>query len=94
MVHSIADITPNGAATALASTRTPANWVTISAPAANAAAIRVGDSLITASRGQIVEKGFSATLWPIADDNYLDLAQVYVFGASGSDKCGILYGVH
>lgn len=94
MVHSVADITPNGSATAIASSRTPCNWLIVSAPSGNTGAIRVGDSSVSASRGAIVEKGFSTTLWAIGDTQYLDLAQVYVFGASGSDKCGILYGTH
>jgi hypothetical protein len=94
MVHNIADITPNGTATALSSSHTKANWVIVSSPAANGAAVRVGDSTTSASSGAIAEKGASITLWPIGDDLYLDLALIFVFAASGSDKAGVLYGTH
>jgi hypothetical protein len=94
MVHNIADITPNGTATALSSSHTKANWVIVSSPAANGAAVRVGDSTTSATSGAIAEKGASITLWPIADDLYLDLALIFVFTAAGSDKAGVLYGTH
>lgn len=94
MVHNIADITPNGTVTALKSSRTPANWIILSAPSGNAADIRVGDSTTSTSSGAIIAKGTSVTLLPISDDHYLDLALIYVFGASGSDKVGVLYGTH
>lgn len=94
MVHNIADITPNGTATALASTHIKANWVIISSPTANGAAVRVGDSTTSATSGAVVEKGFSITLLPIGDALYLDLNLIYVFTAAGADKCGVLYGAH
>lgn len=94
MVHNIADITPNGTATALSSSHTKANWIIISSPAANGAAVRVGDSTTSATSGAIAEKGFSITLLPIGDALYLDLALVFVFTAAGADKCGVLYGAH
>ena len=93
MVHSIADITPNSTATPLASTRTPANWLQIICPATNAGDIRIGDSLVSASRGLAVAKGSGQAFPPISDDNYLDLSMIYVYG-TGSDKVTILYGVH
>ena len=93
MVHNIADITPNGTATALLSTHTKCNWIIISAPTANAGDVRVGDSTTSATSGASVAKGTSVTLAPISDDLYLDLALIYVFGTS-TDKVGILYGAH
>jgi predicted RecA/RadA family phage recombinase len=93
MVHNIADTIPGAVAVALKATRTPANWVTISAITANAADIRIGDSTTSATSGIIVPKGTSATLWAIGDTQYLDLAQVFCF-ASGTDKYSAVYGTH
>lgn len=93
MVHNITDITPNSTATALKSARTPANWVQVTAPAGNAGSMRIGDSTTSASSGLEIIKGTSITLWPIGDDQYLDLALVYLYGTS-TDKVSILYGTH
>lgn len=94
MVHNIADITPNGTATRLKLTRTPANWLMISAPTANTGDIRIGDSATAAANGVVIAKGTTLLLPPIGDDSYLDLALIYVFGAAGADKVGVLYGTH
>ncbi len=93
MVHNIADITPNSVVTALKSSRTPANWVQVTAPAGNSGSMRIGDSTTSASSGLEVIKGTTAILLPIGDDQYLDLALVYVYGTS-TDKVSILYGTH
>lgn len=93
MVHNIADITPNGTATALKASRTPCNWVTVFAATANAGDMRIGDSTTAAGTGLVIPKGTGATLQSIADTQYLDLALVYVFGTS-TDKVSILYGTH
>lgn len=93
MVHNIADITPNSAAVALKSSRTPANWVTFSAPTGNAADVRVGDSTTSATSGTIVKAGTNHTMLPIGDDQYLDLALVFAFGTT-TDKVAITYGTH
>ncbi len=93
MVHNIADITPNSVATALKSARTPANWVQFTAPANNSGSMRVGDSTTDATHGLEIIKGTSAIFPAISDDQYLDLALVYVYGTS-TDKVSIVYGTH
>ena len=93
MIHNIADVTPGGSTVALKATRTPANWLIVSAPTGNAADIRVGDSTTGTGSGVIVKAGTSLILPAISDDNYLDLAQVYLYGST-TDKAYLVYGVH
>jgi hypothetical protein len=93
MVHNIGDITPGGTATQLKSTRTPANWLLVTAPAANSGSLRLGDSTTGAATGIEVIKG-TTTLFPaISDDAYMDLSMIYLYGTS-SDKASIVYGTH
>src|SRR5690348_10761860 len=98
MVHSIADITGNGTAKALASTRTVANWIQFTIPVTqatgvttNTAAVRVGDKNVSATQGTVVPV-FGMLFPPISDGQYLDLSQVYAFIAT-NDKLQVTYGV-
>lgn len=93
MVHNIPDVTPGGSAVALASSRTPCNWLQIIAPAGNANDIRIGDSTTSATSGLAIVKGGGQAFPPISDDQYLDLALIYVYG-SGTDKISVVYGTH
>ncbi len=93
MVHNLADITPAGTPTALSSTHTRCNWIAISPKTANSADMRIGDNTTSATSGILVPKGTTFIMPPISDDNYLDLALIFVYGAS-SDSAGVIYGTH
>ncbi len=93
MVHNIADITPNSTATALKSSRTPCNWVSVFAATGNAGDMRIGDSTTGSGSGLVIPKGTGVTLPAISDTQYLDLALVYVYGTS-TDKVSVIYGTH
>lgn len=91
MIHSVADLTPASAAVKLTALRTIANWVMLSAPTGNAADIRVGDSLASATRGVTLKAGTTLLFPAIGDAHYLDLAQIFVYGTT-TDKVGVVYG--
>lgn len=102
MVHSLADITGTGVAVALAagppSKNTKANWIQFTVPSnaagsagTNSAAVRVGDSLVSATRGtQVPLNGMMFP--PISDGVYMDLTLIYAFIAT-NDKLQVTYGV-
>lgn len=94
-VHTIVDITPGGAATALSAVKgTLATWVALSAAKGNAGAIRFGDSNVSATRGAALAAGATAPfLLPRCDFNQgqYDLSQIYVFGTS-TDSVSVTYG--
>ena len=90
----IADITPNGTATAVSTGSAPplATWIQFTAPSTNSADVRVGDSNVGAGRGATIAKGTSL-IFPRLDfdQQRYDLTTIYVYGASGSDKVAITY---
>jgi hypothetical protein len=89
-LESISDITPNGTATPLSATAIKATWVRI---AASGSTIRVGDSLVGAARGVLLQTGVVTELPRIdAVQGFYDLSRVYVYG-TGADKVSITYGV-
>jgi hypothetical protein len=94
MIHAIADITPNGTATALAAARKPCNWVAITAITGNGAPVRVGDLTVDSSHGITITAGTTLILPPVGDTGYLDLAGIWVYAAAGTDKVGVVYGTH
>lgn len=93
-VYTIADITPNGTAVALAGSGSTAQATWINATATGTS-IRFGDANVGAARGQLLATGVP-TLVAVRGDGaqrpYL-LAECYVYGGSGSDKVSITYGV-
>jgi hypothetical protein len=88
--QTIADITPNGSATAIGAAGIKATWIIF---VASGTTIRVGDSNVGAARGSNIPTGVPV-LWPRCDFNQgrYDLGSVYVYGGSGSDKVSITYG--
>ena len=100
-VHTIANITPGGTATRIA-TSGAARWILFTVPAGNSGVIRVGDSSVSATQGAAVGAASTATslLFPPlpvnhelrAADQLYDLSTIYAYGTS-SDTVGITYGV-
>jgi len=93
MIHNVPDVTPGGAAVPLAATRTPCNWLQVICPSGNGAVIRIGDSSTGATSGLAIPAGGGMLFPPIGDDQYLDLALIYVFGTT-TDKISAVYGRH
>ena len=93
MIHNIADITGNGTALPLVAggVRTPANWVLIVAPAANASSVRFGDSTTSSTSGVVIPKGTSLLTPATSNAESLDLSQLYVLVAN-SDTVSVIYG--
>lgn len=91
MIHSLADVTPNGTAKPLAPSRIAANWL-ICSTAGNAAPLRIGDNTTNATTGMLIPVNTTFLLPAIGDSQYLDLAAIYVYGAAGADKASFLYG--
>jgi hypothetical protein len=90
-IATIADITPNGTATVLAGVTTRAIYVAMTA---SGSSIRTGDSHVGASRGVALPSGAFTVPYPRQDNEQqpYDLSQIYVYGASGTDKVSITYG--
>lgn len=94
---SIADITGNSAAQQISATAVNARWVLIIALSANSAAVRVGDSSVSATRGaQVVAGGglFLPALPPNSNSprqNTYDLSKIYFYGVS-PDAISVIYG--
>lgn len=90
-IGTIADITPNGTKTALASVSTRAVWVNMTA---SGSSIRHGDSNVGSARGQVLPTGVPFLTHPRCDPTqmFYDLSTIYVYGGSGSDKVSITYG--
>jgi hypothetical protein len=93
MIHNVADVTPAGVAVPLAVTRTACNWLQVICPTGNAAAIRIGDPSTSATSGLAIPAGGGMLFPPIGDDQYLDLALIYVYGTT-TDKISAVYGRH
>jgi len=92
-VQTIADITPNGTATPLSSnTAIVATWIEMTA---NGSSIRFGDANVGASRGVALAPGVPFAVGVRGDhpQRGYPLCQCYVYGASGTDKVSITYGV-
>jgi hypothetical protein len=87
MLHSVADVTPNGTATKLSSTSKRAAWVYL---VATGSSIRVGDSTVSATTGSPVPTT-GLMLPPCGSANSYDLSSIYVFGAAGADKAACTY---
>lgn len=84
MLYDFPDITGTGAAVALASSHNIGNVLYVSTPAANTAAVRLGQSTVSASRGVAIPPGSTAlAIGPISDGQWLDLAVTYAFIGSG-----------
>lgn len=89
-VQTIADITPNGSAVAIAAVPVEALWILI---CATGTSIRVGDSNVGTARGAKVANATSLLLPRTnTEQGRYDLSQVYVYGAAGSDSASIVYG--
>jgi len=92
MVHSLADITNNGTATALSTTSQKANWVSIQGKTV-ATTARVGDSLISSSRGALITGTNGYFFWPTGgNSNQYDLKDIYILGTN-NDVFTVLYNV-
>jgi hypothetical protein len=89
-IGTIADITPNGSKVALANVSTRAIWIDMTA---SGTSIRTGDSNIGAARGVVLQTGVLSRPYPRQDNPQqpYDLANVYVYGGSGTDKVSITY---
>lgn len=81
-------LTLTGSAQAL-STSLAAVKIFLTAPAANAAVLYIGDSSVALGRGIEIAKG---TTFTISDENggFLDLATTYVIGTA-ADKLSVSY---
>lgn len=91
-VSTVADITGDGSVHALPLSGT-ARWVQIVASTSNAAAVRIGDSNISSSRGIPVAAG-AGYLLPASNyalGNYYNLASIYYLAQSG-DKISVEWG--
>ena len=96
-LYTIADITPNGSAVTLASksaagSPTEATWLAFTATGTS---IRVGDANVGASRGLLLETGSPLILGVRGDSlqRPYDLTRISVYGASGTDKVSVTFGV-
>jgi len=91
MVHSLPDITSTGALAALSATSVRAVWVQIQSKTGNnAAGARVGDSLISSSRGALLLPA-GVQLFPTCGNaNTYDLSTIYLLANSG-DVFEVIY---
>lgn len=94
ILHTLADITGDGAAHALSAT-SPfyAKWVQIVTPNSNSASIRIGGVNTSSSRGLPIPSGWAGMLLPpVAEiSEFYDLSQIYYYAAA-NDKLYVLYG--
>jgi len=92
-VNTLADKTITASAVALSTTSIKANWVILSGQSL-AGAARVGDSLISTTRGAIIPStGSVVTFPPMGNSNSYDLSTLYVIGTA-NDKLAICYGTN
>lgn len=92
MVHSLPDVTISATATALSATSVKANWVQIQGQSLSGTA-RVGDSLVSATRGGILASTGDSQFFPAAGNaNSYDLSTIYIIGTA-SDKAAVIYNV-
>ncbi len=92
-----ADIAGDGSAHVLGTG--VARWVQVNCAAANSAAVRLGDSNTSATRGAPMPAGGGMMLPPIpsaptyqAPDQYYDLSKIYYYAANG-DKISLVWGM-
>jgi hypothetical protein len=91
MVHSLGDITSTGALAALSQTSIRAVWVQIQSKTGNSASnARVGDSLITSTRGAILVPGTAQFFPTCGNANTYDLSTIYILGQS-NDVFEVIY---
>ena len=92
-LQTLADINPNGTPTRLSAT--PGTLATWANAVATGTSIRIGDALVGASRGQLLTTGVLSQVLIRGDfaQQPYDLYEVYAYGASGTDKVSISYGV-
>lgn len=93
----VADITGDGSSHQLSTSTGQVRWVQFVALAANGAAIRIGDSSVSATRGTAVAPGGGFMLPPIPADprddylrNFYNLNSIYYYAANG-DKITVTY---
>ena len=97
-VTSMADITGDGAAHALQSSVTTARWIQVIATTTNSAAVRLGDSNVSSTRGLPIAAGggFMFPAVPVdqresTTQHFYDLSKIYYFAAVG-DKLSVAWG--
>lgn len=91
MVHSLPDVTSNGAIAPLSLTSVRAVWVQIQSKVTNnATGARVGESVISATRGATLVPGGAQFYPPCSNANSYDLSTIYILGNNG-DVFEILY---
>jgi len=96
-VTTLADLVGNGAAHQLQTSGT-ARWVVFVCPSTNSAAVRIGDSAVTTSRGVPCAAGGTFMLPVIApapgmksQDQYYSLSTIYYLAQTG-DVVSVLWG--
>lgn len=92
MVHSLADIAGNSANQRLSATSVPCNWWQVQASGTQTSDIRVGDSLISSTRGAIIFAGSNGAQFapPAGNTNCYNLNDVFVLVQTG-DKVAVVY---
>lgn len=91
-VSSATDITGDGAAHALQSSKTTARWVVVISASTNSAVIRLGGSTVSSSQGAAIAVGGGFMCPPIpAGSVYYDLNALYYYAATG-DKLTVIWG--
>ncbi len=94
MIRPLAQTTaPDTAAHAMATTRTPAQWVQVNCKSDNAGIIWFGDSTVAVGRGIPVSPGGGQLFPCIGDSTYIDLAVLYYVAANANDIFYSAYGV-
>lgn len=87
-LSTLPDITGSGATVQITTQHRIARWVQVSTPTSNTAAIRVGDSAVSATQGTLVAPGFGQ-FFPFTGQP-MDISEIYVYAASG-DKVAITW---
>ena len=90
MIHSLATITGDGATHALSASAVKASWVQIQAPSTNSAAVRVGDSNTSSTRGATVAAGGFQFAPSHGNANMYDLNTIYYYAETG-DEIDVIY---
>lgn len=95
-ISSVADVTGTGVAVQMVSAGGPARWIQLIALAANSAAVRCGDSNVSATRGAAIAAGGGMMLPPIpisgdvSKQPQYNLAKLYCYIAN-NDKVSVLW---
>ena len=90
MVHSLPDQTLTSSPVALSATSIRACWVQVQ-PITFTGNIRMGDNLITATRGALVSNSGYQFYPTQANANAYDLSTIYVLSSVPGDTIAILY---